>query len=176
MTHVYHLDVDLLGGLQVLATKPGPHFIELDIESQSEIVLSTMELQSLRTNLLEEAKSFLQLEIDVASRKADAYEGEGPAKRTDEASAFELDAAARARREVSLYQNRLVALESVVDEVLDVFQIVPAKSASQRAEGIYVRLHWDGYAREENREQQLSSRREHLGLPPNKDWTAHDNS
>ena len=170
MTHVYHLDVDLLGGLHALASQAGPHFIETDGVQTGEGSDAHAILQELRDRLLYEAKSFLALEIDVASRKAAALEGLKDANNEDARTAFEIDVARGAREQVANHQSRLAELERTADRVLSVFRLADKSRSKEGADGIRVHLHWDGYAMEATREAQLSARREHLGLPADADW------
>lgn len=171
MTHVYHLDVDLLGGLQTLSAQAGPHFIEISVGDGSQQQACTLETSELRTRLLAEARSFLAIENEVALRKATSYESENAEDEETGSTAFAVDVAARARQEAALYESRMAGLETVADDVLRVFQIIPAAAEGAREAGIYVRLHWDGYAMENTRELQLAARREHLGLPAGADWS-----
>lgn len=172
MTHVYHLDVDLLGGLHALLAEKGPHFIEIDFgkmrEAESDDVTET-----LRARLLHEATAFLELEIDVASRKAAALETDENESEEDAPTAFALDAARRAREDAAALQRRLDTLEQNVDEVLGVFRLVSADANQSKEAGIVVHLHWDGYAMEPDLDAKLHARREHLGLPSNADWHHH---
>lgn len=170
MTHVYQLDVDLLGGLHTLSAERGPHFIELDENVMHGETAANPNANKLRDRLLQEAKSFLEIEIDVASRKAAALAAGAANDANDTRSAFDIDAAHRARTEVAALQTRMANLEKLADEVLGVFQLVGDADAKDRQDGVYVRLHWDGYAMESSREAKLYARREHLGLPSDVDW------
>ena len=103
MTHVYHLDVDLLGGLHALLAEKGPHFIELDIDKKGIDSDSKAITEDLRGRLLQEAKAFLELEIEVASRKARTLDADDSESDEDSKSAFSIDAARRAREDAAAY-------------------------------------------------------------------------
>lgn len=173
MTHVYHLDVDLLGGLHALLAEKGPHFIEIDLDKTRDDLGSNAVTEQLRSSLLQEAKAFLELEIDVASRKATALETDDSESEEGSQTAFSMDSARRAREDAAAHQRRLETLEQTVDEVLGVFRLVPADSETNKEDGIFVHLHWDGYAMEPDLDAKLNARREHLGLPSNADWHHH---
>lgn len=158
------LEVDLLGGLQALASEPGPRYLVGPAGREA--------AQQLRALLLDEGHAFHEVERDVAERRCRALEAVAASRPDEPGEAFALDAAAAARAEAERHRAALAQLEVQVDAVLTAFELRPRTELAALAtgEGLVVELYDDGWSLEATRAARLAARREHLGLPAERDW------
>lgn len=168
------LEVDLLGGLSQLQERPAalrPLWLLVPGSAEGGEAMLHAHVVALLTR---EARQFHELEADVATRRALAFQERAEALRGEPGEAWARDVAEAARREAAQHRAQLLDLDARVTGALQGFSLAsPARQAELvAAQGPHavVRLYDDGYALEDTQEARLAARRAFLGLPKGADW------
>jgi hypothetical protein len=180
------LEVDILRGLEDLARGAGPRHLVGPPGAEGETEILAL--------VLREARAFLEVEADVARRRVETLEkaatrNAGGTEHDRTGRAFPrslpghgetLERLAAARRAVEEHGSRLAALgapdvEARALETIRRFTLRPRRDLealrASPEDGDLVEVHADGYALVPDAKARLVARREHLGLPPGRDWT-----
>ncbi len=158
------LEVNLLGGLRELASQPGPHNLVSPAGHE--------ELSSLQRLLRQEAQAFHEVELEVGKRRLKALEAARVQRRDEPGEVFLQDASQAQLQALIDHKDALDHLATEVDAVLKAFEIHPHQELAELREGsgLVVELFADGWTRGLTPVARLAARREHLGLPADRDW------
>jgi hypothetical protein len=158
------LEVNLLGGLRDLASQPGPHHLIAPAGHEEPAALQRL--------LRQESQAYHDVELEIGKRRLKALESARIKRKDEPGEAFLQDAAAAQLQALIDHKDALDHLATEVEAVLAAYQLHPRQEMAELrdGDGLVVELFSDGWTRALTKYARAAARREHLGLPSERDW------